>query len=127
MADGELLATGVPTLARVGRHRTLYDREKLRAHTHRQQRQLSGKDWVMQRDGATGHPFWLNVDSGEAVWEPPAVLKQLAGEANARAGGFGLLPLDQVVSLRQRPFHVERGFSKRMGSSTRATFTQVVL
>jgi len=59
-----------------------------------------GKDWVSQQDGATGFPFWYNVDTGEAVWETPRVLQQLAAEANARAGGYGLLPVDQLVRAR---------------------------
>jgi len=98
MEDGELLSTGIPSLEKVGKLRTLYDREKLRAITHRKERQLSGKDWVLQKDGATGHPFWYNTDSGEGVWEPPLVLKQMAGEANARAGGYALLSLDHMVN-----------------------------
>ena len=98
MEDGELVKTNVE-LDRVGYHRNIYDRERLRMMTQRKERRLTGQDWEQRTDGTTGMPFWYNVDTGEALWETPPVLVRSAAERAARRIGFGGLPTALLVRV----------------------------
>jgi hypothetical protein len=51
---------------------------------------------VQQIDGLSGYPFWSNEDTGEWLWDKPAVIRNSEAEQLAREGGYAFLPIELV-------------------------------
>lgn len=98
--DGDLLAT-LPDPESLPRQRHLYQREKARLRSEIIKRKLTGQNWSYKKDEASGKSFWYNVDTGEAVWEKPLVLKMLDQEATARSSGWSALPSKPLVNIME--------------------------
>eukprot|EP00804_Cyclotella_cryptica_P000370 CCRYP_008690-RB/>CCRYP_008690-RB protein AED:0.12 eAED:0.19 QI:0/0.90/0.83/1/0.90/0.91/12/164/2166 len=98
--DGDLLAT-LPDPESLPRQRHLYQREKARLRSEIIKRKLTGQNWSSKKDEASGKCFWYNVDTGEAVWEKPLVLKMLDQEATARSNGWSALPSKPLVNIME--------------------------
>lgn len=98
--DGDLLAT-FPDPESLPRQRHLYQREKARLRSEVIKRKLTGQNWVNKRDETNGKVFWHNVDTGESVWETPAVLKMLNEEEFARANGWIGLPNKPLINIME--------------------------
>ena len=95
MEDGDLLAT-FPDPDDLVRQRSLYLREKSRLRATRKKRKLTGKAWEQRVDGLTNHPFWYNIDTGEALWEKPKVLEELEEFDLATDKRFGAMPVQPL-------------------------------
>jgi F-box-like len=96
--DGDLLATCVKPEELV-RQRNLYIREKARLKANKKRRKLTGENWEVRKDSRTDAPFWYNVDTGEALWDKPAVLLELEAEAEARKRRWPCLPMKPLVHI----------------------------
>ncbi|CAM9419361.1 unnamed protein product, partial [Choristocarpus tenellus] len=75
METGELLACHVGT-RHVVLQRRLFSRERSRAVSARKKRVLTGEAWQSRIDGISKLPFWYNLDTGEAMWDTPAVVME---------------------------------------------------
>jgi hypothetical protein len=98
MEEGDLLAT-FPQPEDLIRQRALYMREKSRQRAHKKLRKLTGQDWDSRIDGLTKHPFWYNIDTGEAVWDKPDVLIELEAYDLAHANRWSATPKDPLVHI----------------------------
>ena len=98
--DGDLLAT-FPEPESLHRQRELYIREKARLKSEIVRRKLTGQNWATKMDERVGKLFWYNVDTGEATWEPPQVLKMLEAEEVARSKGWTALPRRLLVRVME--------------------------
>jgi F-box-like len=96
--DGDLLATGVKPEELV-RQCNLYIREKARLKANKKRRKLTGENWEVRKDARTDAPFWYNLDTGEALWDKPAVLLELEAEADARRRRWSCLPMKPLVHI----------------------------
>ncbi len=98
MDDGDLLATR-PRPESLIRQRNLYRREKARLRSDKKRRKLTGENWVQRVDGNTKILFWYNEDTGEAIWDTPAILLELQAEAEASQNGWGSLQIKILTSV----------------------------
>ena len=98
--DGDLLST-MPEPASLPRQRHLYQREKARLWSEIIKRKLTGQNWKTKKEETSGKSFWYNVDTCEAVWEKPLVLKMLDQEDAARAKGWSALPSKALVQVME--------------------------
>jgi hypothetical protein len=96
--NGDLLATD-PQPEDLLRQRTLYLREKSRLRANKKRRKLTGQDWDLRVDGQTKHPFWYNIDTGEAVWDKPSVLLELEAYELAHNKKWSALPCDPLIRI----------------------------
>lgn len=95
---GDLLGTR-PRPESLIRQRNLYQRERMRLSSEKKRRQLTGKSWSTKIDGLTKTSFWYNSDTGEAMWNKPAVLTQIEEFDVALKKGWGYLPLETLVGV----------------------------
>ena len=98
--DGDLLAT-FPDPEALPRQRQLYIREKARLRSETIKRKLTGQNWITRIDEKSKKPFYLNEDTGEAMWEKPNVLSMLEAEEISRAEGWRLMPLKPLVNIME--------------------------
>lgn len=98
MDDGDLLATRT-TPEDLVRQRNLYQREKSRLRADKKRRKLTGENWECRTDGVTQHPFWYNVDTGEAVWDKPHLLLELEELETANEKGWSAIPIKALVHV----------------------------
>ena len=96
--DGDLLASRARPEDLV-RQRSLYRREKARLKSNKKKRTLTGENWEVREDARSKAPFWYNTDTGEALWDKPAVLLELEAEALARQKLWVCLPLKPLVHI----------------------------
>lgn len=96
--DGELLATRAAPEDLI-RQRNLYQREKSRLRAEKKRRKLTGENWELKIDGVTQHPFYYNMDTGEAVWSKPVVLHELEEFEAARKKGWVATPMKALVNI----------------------------
>jgi len=96
--DGDLLATRARPEELV-RQRNLYLREKARLRANKKRRTLTGENWELRNDAITDKPFWYNTDTGEAIWDKPAVLVQHEADEFAREKLWAGLPLKPLVHI----------------------------
>jgi E1A-binding protein p400 len=75
IADGELLASMEAPLEDEPEHGTGFRETRVRMVRERKRRKLTGESWETRVDGRSGHPFYYNVDTGEAQWDKPALLQ----------------------------------------------------
>lgn len=90
--NGDLLGT-FPQPDDLIRQRALYHREKCRLRAAKMRRQFTGEAWEMRKDVVSGHPFWYNMDTGEAVWDRPRVLEELESYVRAVEKRFEAMPM----------------------------------
>jgi hypothetical protein len=81
------------------RQRDLYRRERARLKANQKRRKLTGENWEQRKDAVTKHPFWYNVDTGEAIWDKPSVLVELEAFEKAQANLFAAMPLKPLVTV----------------------------
>jgi hypothetical protein len=96
--DGDLLCTR-PRPGDLVRQRDLYRRERARLKANQKRRKLTGENWELRKDAVTKHPFWYNVDTGEAIWDKPRVLVELEAFEKAQANLFAAMPLKPLVNV----------------------------
>jgi E1A-binding protein p400 len=75
IADGELLASMQAPLEDEGDHGVDFRDTRVRMKRETKRRKLTGEAWETRVDGRSGHPFYYNVDTGEAQWDKPALLQ----------------------------------------------------
>lgn len=90
--DGDILGTH-PSHEDLIRQRNLYFRERSRLKANKKRRRITGENWEQRVDGRSGHPFWLNVDTGESTWEKPVELLQLEEIDMAQKNSWAAMPL----------------------------------
>lgn len=100
MDDGDLLAT-FPKPEELIRQRNLYRREKSRLRAKKKMRKLTGENWDVRVDSLSSHPFYYNVDTGEAVWEKPSVLRDLEAYELANEKLWVATPLQPLVRIME--------------------------
>jgi hypothetical protein len=100
MEEGDLLASFPPT-EMLPRQKQLYIREKSRLRANKKRRRLTGENWVTKVDGVSQLPFWYNEDTGEAIWEKPAVLNELASHETALEKKWIAMPLEPLRRIMQ--------------------------
>jgi len=98
--DGDLLVTRPPPKV-LPRQRMLYLREKARLRAEKKRRKLTGENWCVRLDAITKHPFWYNSDTGEAVWDKPAVIIELEAEELARHNMWSALPMKPLIRIME--------------------------
>jgi superfamily II DNA/RNA helicase len=96
--DGDLLATGTRPEDLV-RQRNLYMRERARLRADKKRRRLTGEDWSSKIDGTSKKSFWYNADSGEAIWDKPALLWELEAEKQAHRQGWSAMPVKPLAHV----------------------------
>jgi hypothetical protein len=100
MEDGDLLATR-PRPEDLIRQRNQYRRERARLRAEKKRRKLTGENWSSKIDGQSQNPFWYNADTGEAIWDKPAVLIELEAHDLAHQQGWGSLPIKPLVHVME--------------------------
>ena len=98
METGDLLAT-FPQPGDLIRQRTLYLREKSRLRANKKLRKLTGQDWEQRLEALSKHPFWYNIDTGEAIWDKPEVLLELESYELAQERRWSALPSKPLVEI----------------------------
>jgi hypothetical protein len=98
MDDGDLLGTR-PRPERLVRQRNLYIREKARLRSGKKRRKITGENWVQRVDGLTKGLFWYDEDTGEAIWDTPAVVTALRAEAEASKKGWAFLQIQIIAHV----------------------------
>jgi hypothetical protein len=98
MDDGDLLATD-PRPEDLVRQRDLYRREKARRKSMKKLRKLTGDDWELRADALTKHPFWYNIDTGEALWDKPKILLEMEEYQKAWERGWDSMPPKTLVHI----------------------------
>jgi len=96
MEDGDLLVTN-PHPEMLLEQRKIYLQEKASLRAKKKRRRLTGENWVTKIDGNTKLPFWYNEDTGEAIWEKPAILLELQADKIALKKKWGALPLKPLL------------------------------
>jgi hypothetical protein len=96
--DGDLLATH-PRPEDLIRQRDFYLRERARLKANKKRRKLTGENWEVRKDSLTKHPFWYNVDTGEAIWDKPSVLVELEAFEMAQKKLFAAMPLKPLIHV----------------------------
>lgn len=96
--DGDLLATH-PRPEDLIRQRDLYRRERARLKANKKRRKLTGENWEQRKDALTKHPFWYNVDTGEAIWDKPRVLVELEAFEKAQNKLFAAMPSKPLIHI----------------------------
>ena len=100
MDDGDLLGT-CPRPEDLIRQRNQYRRERARLRAEKKRRKLTGENWSSKIDGLTQKPFWYNADTGEAIWDKPAVLLELEADQLAQQKGWAVLPVKPLVHVME--------------------------
>ena len=98
LEDGDLLGT-FPRPEDLLRQSHLYAREKSRLRSSKKRRKLTGENWETRIDGSVNHPYWYNVDTGEAIWDKPLVLLELEAYNLALEKQWSALPLKPLVHI----------------------------
>ena len=96
--EGDLLGTK-PRPEELPRQRHVYQREKARLRASKKRRKLTGENWVERIDGLSKQPFWYNEDTGEATWEKPKILFELAADEVAHDKKWNAMPLKPLVLI----------------------------
>ena len=113
LEEGDLLGTQ-PRPEDLIRQRHLYTREKARLRSNKKIRKLTGENWETRIDGKLNLPFWYNVDTGEAIWDKPAVLLELEAYEQAVEKHWSALPIKSLARVME--YLVP--FPERMNCST---------
>jgi hypothetical protein len=100
LEDSDLLMTKPPPKI-LPRQRKVYNREKARLNAEKMRRKLTGQSWETRIDGLTKHPFWYNVDTGEAIWDKPSVLNELHSYEHAQQMRWIALPLEPLKHVME--------------------------
>ena len=98
LEEGDLLAT-LPAPEILPRQRYLYVREKTRLRADKKRRKLTGENWGVRTDEVSGRPFWFNSDTGEAIWDKPAVLLDLEAHELALQNKWAAFPVKCLVHI----------------------------
>lgn len=100
LEEGDLLGT-FPRPEELLRQASLYNREKARLRSSKKRRKLTGENWETRIDGTINHPYWYNVDTGEAIWEKPLVLLELEAYDQALEKRWCALPMKPLVKIME--------------------------
>ena len=98
LEEGDLLAT-LPSPEILPRQRHLYVREKTRLRADKKRRKLTGENWGVRTDQLSGRPYWYNSDTGEAIWDKPAILLDLEAHERALQNKWGAFPMKPLVHI----------------------------
>lgn len=96
--DGDLLVTD-PLPEELVRQRNLFQRERARLKAKMKLRQMTGENWEVLVDQQHNTSFWYNKDTGEARWDKPRLLLELASYERANDVGFGMLPVNSLLKV----------------------------
>lgn len=96
--DGDLLVSQPNPDSLLGL-RNMYRQERSRVLGNRRRRKLTGDNWERRIDAHTQHPFWYDIDAGEARWDKPDALHQLESYNIAVAMKWIALPFKPLVHL----------------------------
>ena len=96
--DGDLLCTR-PRPEDLVRQRDLYFRERARLRSNKKRLKLTGENWEVRQDALSKHPFWYNVDTGEAIWDKPSVLVELEAYELAERELYSALPIKPLIRV----------------------------
>lgn len=98
--DGDLLGTKPPP-EDLPRQRHMYCREKSRLRASKKVRKLNGANWIQRTDARSKAAFWYNEDTGEAVWDKPKVLRELAEMNTALEKRWVAMPIRHLVRIME--------------------------
>jgi len=96
LQEGELLATNV-TQRDINRHRTWFLQERARRVAARRMRNMTGGAWSMQLEN--GIPYWYNSDTGEAMYQTPAIILEQERLQWARERGYNAMPINIMLHI----------------------------
>jgi hypothetical protein len=91
LEEGELLAANVQR-REVSVLKRWYIKERMKRIRARRLRVMIGAGWSRVVDVATGVPFWLNADTGEASYNRPILLEEQDAYKLALDRGYAALP-----------------------------------
>ena len=97
-----MLAANIAGRREVARLRSWYIRERSRRYQARRYRILSGAGWSQVVDSLSGIPFWWNQDTGQALYERPAIVEaqeHYAAALELRYNGLHISVLINILSF----------------------------
>jgi len=99
--DGDLLATDLyfaTGMVNASEGESEFLKRRRIAKSAKRERECTGSAWELRVDAATSNPFWYNIDTAEATWLKPLVIRHRDAYLKARRGGFANWPKE--ISLR---------------------------
>lgn len=99
LADGELLASSQLTPSEIKQLKRWYLEQRRARFTERRRRKMTGEGWQHTIDEPSGIPFWYNVDTGEASYGQPKVLKEREAYETSMLRKFNGLPVKVMVHV----------------------------